>query len=273
MTGIFRSQRRTRISRGRICMKVSITELTSLYKQALEGCGMDNGVYERAAGMAVWAHTHGMNIFCDFDESLSQCEQLRRADIRILAQDTQFIHFDVGQDGRETSALLWGNLVSDLIAARAFEDGLCAAQVDNCGDRLLLIKGLVDCQRLGLSCLAVGRHSIDSEVTYVVRTHAERCCPEIRQYQSSPATQSGGLSGMLVYARDEQLLDDYIHAHYAFDDSQMIDRASPEQLKKTYQQSLQDGVELPEELHKTLVSLAANVLVESSEQSRMGAGA
>ena len=250
-------------------MRVSKNELTSLYKQALEGCGVHIGTCESAAEMAVWAKMHGINGLSSLTACLAQCVALKSANINLIEQSEQSYLVDVNG----ATSLLLGGLISDLAYSQAYRTGFSEVKILNCQNRLLLHKQMTDCHKRGMFCLAYGRNVADSKLAPVAVRVPGEALPEIVQFRCQNQIDLATNALVLVYAKHESRLSEHRQQNCDVDSTQIVDSNSPNDLFSNYQRSLDDGIEISESNYAALTSMAERVLVESSEQSRMGAGA
>ncbi|NND81327.1 MAG: DUF3726 domain-containing protein [Gammaproteobacteria bacterium] len=257
-------------------MKVSRNELTSLIKQALEGCGLAQGNYESAAAAMVWAQMLELSPFTDVDISLQQCADMRQAQIQLTPTSEQACEIKlVGQVGgaRGVTALLWGQSVSDLIEAQMLHNGVCVATICNVRDPLLGVKPMQDAQAKGLWCFAYGANPGCPDIITHVRAQANQPATEIIQYQLLGGDTMSTTELTVVYTQSEAEYRRQLGLHDHANIENVIEQITPQQMQTNYDGSLSEGIEFPEPLFQRLTHLAANVLVESSAQSRRGAGA
>ena len=255
-------------------MKASKTELLSLFKQAFEGCGFDGSACESAADLVVWSQMHGQPGFDVIAAKLANLSAMQRPDIQFLVDRNHEIEIDVGG----ASTLLCAELVSDVVVARAKVSGYCAAAILNCHERPLIVRQLVQNRGRGLHGLACWRDSLDPALMRAARVQPGRCCPEIlsvlgadNDCASNKLPPAQAL--VLVYSSTAGPLNGYVSDHCPWLAGEIRERTTPGSIGACYQQAISDGIEISDELWQSLLLLASNMLVESSEESRRGAGA
>ena len=243
-------------------MHASLTELNSLLKQAFEGCGLDQGAYESAADLVLWSQVHGFGGFECIEQALLQCAQTPVTQLTFNKDQAEYCEANV--DGE--SLLLCGPILNDWVITKALENDFCVCQLNNVCDGRLLAKLLADARQQEL--FGLGYWVIDEKM------HLIRCDQTYPEYFRIPHVHDVVAENELfiVYAREQNRVIDYLQQHLPDLDAHGVFQ-SPSQCKQHYQQALSHGLEIPEALWASLIRVSENVLVESTEQSRMGAGA
>lgn len=243
-------------------MRASPNELRSLLKQAFEGCGLDQGAYESAADLVLWSEMNGLAGFELLDGAIQRCLQSPKVRMSVAEHRAQRCRVDAAGD----SILMCGALLSDLVRASALESGFCVCKVSNVRDPILLAKPLAEAQQRGLFGMVYWARG---NQMHLIKSAAQECI----DYLSCPAGPSAEQDGLtLVYARDQHWIEQHQRdCCPSFDEMNICHSAS--QVKHHRQNTLSEGVEISDSLWSTLNRVAENVLVESTEQSRQGAGA
>ncbi len=300
MTGIFQQLKRSPLHN--VLMQVSENELYSVLKQAFEGCGFDAGRYENAAQMVLWLQMHGMDGLSLLSASLGQFTNWADQSFAVTESEPNTLLFDMAGQ----SVLSTGALVSNLVLAKAADGELCIGFIRDVQDHAYIAKQLIDAQSLGLHGLAYWQtrtEALESGTMWqMLRTSVKNdgkkqntlqelskdstekacsfCpCLETFNFSLQSTDQVGAVAAkdqyqlVLAYAKHRTQLDDVLVKHKEFDKAQLLATTSAAQSREKYQYALNNGIEISTELWQKLVELGNNVLVESNEQSRKGAGA
>jgi hypothetical protein len=259
-------------------VKASRNELIALFKQAFEGVGFDFGGYENAADMIIWSQMHGMNSFESIRQRMSVFAQRKRLLAEQLAPDTLVLDAKNNSviDAKGNSSIVAAGMAFDIAYVKALESGVAHTTVLNCHDRKLVIKKLVDCANRGFVCLAYWH---DGETLHVITSDTGVCCPEYFQYKLEDLDGSDCLNEkhqqtlFVVCASHASGLQEYISNNLPELKGNQSLVMSPTMMKSSYTAALTDGIEIDNSFWKELAILGKEVLVESTEQSRMGAGA
>jgi LDH2 family malate/lactate/ureidoglycolate dehydrogenase len=253
-------------------MRASPDELKALFKQAFEACGYDFGGYEVAAEMVVWSQMHGFNVFPMIKECLLPLAQDSLIP-KVLLDEPHKLVFD----NQGHSVLVNASQMVNLACAKALDHGFCATQVRNCAHPVMLVKLLCDTSNYGLYAIAYWYEGQTQQILEL-ETDAEHPCPELRYYSNaSNDSSSKGLNhGQLniIFARQDNIDDPELLAYRnkLFENAQLDRQLTPLYFAEQYKQSLDLGVEIEASLWQRLLEIGAEVLVESTEQSRQGAG-
>jgi LDH2 family malate/lactate/ureidoglycolate dehydrogenase len=257
-------------------VKASRNELRALFKQAFEGVGFDFGGYESAADMIVWGQMHGLDSFAMIRKRLPDFEQRRRLQIEpcsLESKESNKEHSVI--DAKGNSCIVAAGIALDITYVEAMTSGVADATVLNCHDRKLVIKKLADCAKRGVVCLAYWR---DDKTLKVVTSDTGVCCPEYSQYPLKDLlggeylNENHQQSLFVVCATESAGLQEYISKNLAELQGIKTVVISPTMMKSSYTTALTDGIEIDRDFWSELTVLGQEVLVESTEQSRMGAG-
>jgi LDH2 family malate/lactate/ureidoglycolate dehydrogenase len=255
-------------------MNVSKTELTALLKQVFEGLGFHSGEDESAAKMIVWAEMSGLEGVRDLNRSLPHLMKHKSPPLQYVAEDD--VHAVI--DARNGSALNCADVAVNLAYAKALARGFSSVTLLNCHTRKLLIKAIMDCGRRGMACLMYWRDANDPAIEYVVSIAPGACADGLPRYTVNRVQQQGNIDdadrqSLTIHCATEwQQLEKYQSSFFS-QSREQLSVIEPEALRDNYRSALHQGLPIEETLWEHLQELALIVLVESSEQSRMGAGA
>ncbi|MFT4636671.1 MAG: LDH2 family malate/lactate/ureidoglycolate dehydrogenase [Arenicella sp.] len=231
-------------------MHVSHSELNRLIKQAFEGSGLAQGVYQAAATSIVWAETHGFLGLDIFETSL------KKADIFDLelslseASDSNAQHMKV-----TSSAAFWGRAAAELCIAKAVDKGEFELTIEGGYDHVFMLNRL---SRAADKNLYASLTWSEGGRLIHVTAEAGRCCVDYCEFPIE-LNQVGAKFKVSRNQLEPKRLEPQT-------------RIPPSEIKKRYSRSLDQGIEMSSSLWNTLTDLASNVLVQSTEQSRSGAG-
>lgn len=253
-------------------MKVSKNEITALLKQVFEGLKFRCGEYESAADMIVWAEMCGLSGLLALRHSLPYLTEQSPPPLRSIHEsETKAV-----LDANNGSSLNCADVVMNLAYTKALAQECCSVTVLNCHNRKLFVKTIADCGNRGMSCLAYWRDAIDPVALHVVITAADSDgMPSYSTYKLSEQSfiEDSQRQSLFIECSTKPVTpDDHIGSLIADGDNPGTN-VLPAALQNNYHASLMQGLSIEEDLWTQLQALAQIVLVESSEQSRMGAGA
>lgn len=247
-------------------MLISSNELTALLKRVFEGMGYPVGYYEDAAALVKWLQVHGEQGFGELQRALPYVADSQRPALQLLAEESQALLFDCF--GR--SALNCLPSIVELAQTKVLEQGCVNVKVRNCHNRKFILKLLVDCARQGISALAYwqnGKQPVSEHLASIAAGAAYPCYSEALLADTGNAADAQTLTLLLSTRID---LGGQLHGSAA--QRSGYRQVSPEQFARAGQGALEGGMDISIELWQQLNQLAEAVLVESSEQSRSGAG-
>lgn len=249
-------------------MKVSFNELQGIGRKAFSAIGFAEGDAIDAAEMVAWLEAHG----------LGGVEALKKGLRFILTEDQSVAPTLVYQDAdfsvldaHDHSVMGNASLAVELGYARARARGLSITKIRRCHNRILIIGYLSRLARRGMNVTAFWRNAHDPLTELVVGFKAGHPVPEICLYSLDDAPddteKNDGIT--LIMANHVDLLPS-LRSEYALTD---LMRQTEDDLERLRNQALIDGMEVDDELWRTLKSLADHLLVEATDASRGGAGA
>lgn len=269
MIGAFRWPLKSATKIVSLRMRASQNELKSLFKQAFEACAYDFGRYEVAAELVVWSQMLGFNIFPMVKDCLLPLTQDSLSVTLLLDQPKKLIF-----DNQGHSILVSASQIVNLACVKALSHGFCEVQVQNCAHPVLIAKLLCDIKNYGLHTKAYW-YRAQTEQALELRTDPKQNFPELLYYSKTGGfSNASGLNDgelNMIFAKQENL-GVFADRNSVFNNRQLDKRLRSEYFATQYQQSLDQGIEIETNLWQQLLKLGSEVLVESNEHSRQGAG-
>lgn len=249
-------------------MKVSFNELQGIGRKAFAAIGFAEGDAIDASEMVAWLEAHGLGgaealkkglrYIVTEDQSTSPTLVYQDADFSVL-------------DAHNHSILGNASLAVELGYARARSRGLSITKIRRCHNRILIIGYLSRLARRGMNVTAFWRNAHDPLTEVVVGFKAGHPVPEICFYSLDDAPddteRNDGIT--LIMANHVDLLPS-LRSDYALTNMMWQTEEDLERLKN---RALVEGMEVDDELWRSLKSLAEQLLVEATDASRGGAGA
>ena len=292
-------------------MQVSLNELSAVLKQAFEGCGFDAGRYENATQMVLWLQSHGLEGLTLLEASLDQFKSWSDNSFGVLEESKQSLLFDLMGQSVLSSGALVCNLVSAQALDNEFcisyirngqDHAFIAKQLID-AQRLGLhgfaywesptealesggIWQLYRTSTKSSNNMSTNNASTNNDS----QNQACSLCPCLDVFNFSQlnaaqhnatklgADETDALSEsryqlVLAFAKDRAQLDQILSEQSALTNAELLASNLAANNQANYQHALSNGIEIATSLWDRLIALGNNVLVESSEQSRKGAGA
>lgn len=255
-------------------MRVSKTELNALLKQAFEGLGFNSGEYEYAADMVVWAEMSGLQGLQELHRGLPYLIEHSGLPIQCVWEDGANALMDAGN----SSSLNCAEVVLDMAYVKALKQGFSSVTVRNCHNRKLFMKAVMECGRRDVSALVYWRNSSAPVIEHVISIGPGTTTPLLPRYRTRQMVADSNIeiaqrqSLFIVCSTQVAKLDEHESDFFSqsYNETTLME---PDTLRGNYRAALNQGLVIKEALWERLQALSKKVLVESSEQSRMGAGA
>jgi LDH2 family malate/lactate/ureidoglycolate dehydrogenase len=249
-------------------MKVSFNELQGLSRKAFIAIGFDEGDANDAADMVAWMEAHGLNGVTALRKGLDfLLNEDKTHPPKLIYQDADLCVVDA----ENKTVLGHASLAIELGYAKCRARGLSVTKIRHCHNRMLIVGYLSRIARRGMSVTAFWRNSHEPLTEIIVSFKSGEAEPEICMYElpSIPDDIEPNNGITLVMVNHVDLLPD-LKPDAPANDLIMQNRAA---MLDWHERSLVDGIEVDPELCERLKLLATKMLVESSEDSRQGAGA
>jgi len=293
-------------------MQVSHNELAAVLKQAFEGCGFDAGRYENATQMVLWLQTHGLEGLTLLAASLDRFKHWTDSPFEVVQDSKQALLFDVkGQSILSVGALVSDLIVAKALDAEFCVGTIRNVQDHVFIAKRLIDAQSADLH--GVAYWQAQTEALESggawqmfrtskkPVDGTLVNNACSLCPCLDVFNFSQHVSTGTklsstnlklsstdfkLSStvfeeapesryqlVLAYAKDRAQLDQILSKQGALTPANLLTSTSAASSQAHYQYSLDNGIEVSTQLWDRLLDLGSKVLVQSSEQSRKGAGA
>ena len=267
-------------------MRVSRNELSSLFKQALRGAGLRS--YTSNSSFRDFSGAHELLLLAaqyelmDWQYLLKVLERIHCSNSSlkpVSAESEQLFSqkFDLAGESLGAVALA----LVEFAMGQAMEREISASLVQECQDRSLILPAQAQARALankhGLAAIAFWPKVDQNGIchTQASRLRAGEHHPSLSQstYVSRPNIKLGKQDLVLVIANSELKAQRYMDQYWPETQHKLKPIISAQQFSKRLEQSINQGIELPENCWGQLMELAVNTLVPSDQHSRKGAGA
>lgn len=248
-------------------MKVSHSELNALIKRAFEGIGYGPGDYEDAAQMVVWLESHGLGGLNELQRGLPYLTKRACTPVTLAYEEASLSVIDGGGN----SVLSCGALAVDMAYTKARRFGYGMVQLRNCHNRKLIVERLVNCSLRGMSCVVHWQNGSNPLIEHYVSMVDGDSGPTYRQ-DSIGDCQVGDRQTLNIVCSTNINLCKQLLSHQIELQSKGTTTVTSEDQTACHAASLENGIEMNKTLLVSLEALLEKILVESTEQSRKGAG-
>lgn len=248
-------------------MHISMTELKASLRRCFEALDYFIGNYEDAADMIIWMQVHGLNGLSEFEKSLPFLQaDSSLPEISISYEDN--ISANIDCHGR--SAFNCISAAMDLANSKALTKGLASVTLHNCNNRMFVLKALADAGKLGLSASAYWQNETcgNKHIEYAASIKAGSSYPDLSS-AICRATEPFDAQTITIICSSRVNLACQLREK---NNTLEINRYSAEDFNCRKLKSIEDGLDVNEQLWQKINAIGASVLVENSERSRCGAG-
>lgn len=246
-------------------INVSMNELSSLLKRSFEGLGYCQADYEDGAAAIVWLEAHGMKGL----ETIASITEhtpdpANRIDIGAEEADGLVL------DAKGSNVAFCGRMAVDLACANVSAASSGRVELRHCHGRKAILPSLSLCAARGFN--AIARWS-DEDCLYVSPIKAQQRAPDFFCVQRMSDDNACNTSLVVVCSKNPQDIE-AIKARFLGGDSdeRSSTKITSSDMQERYNESLRNGLNVDKQFVKKLTAAADAVLVEATEQSRLGAG-
>ena len=248
-------------------INLSANELSALLKQCFEVSCYKPHDHEDLAAAVVWLEMHGLPGIAGYLEAAPSIKQ-RQSKLRINPM-TGRLNINCGGASQFAVAC---NIVDSAIAL-ASDHGRADSRIINTVHQLALVPGLARCAARQLHAVVVWAGEPTGTV-HIAAINAGQLAPSYRIVSDNTDFSLAPTEGVMFCGQssDERNLHIINTIKNIAGAGTEIMHKTPEEFRRTFERSLDEGVAVDQASYDALTSIAANVLVAASEQSRRGAG-
>jgi LDH2 family malate/lactate/ureidoglycolate dehydrogenase len=247
-------------------MQVSMIELKAALKRCFEAAGYFVGNYEDAANMIVWLEKHGLQGLGELERTLPYIKGDSEKELSTLIyQDSTAAIIDC----HNRSSLNNIPAAVDLAYTKALVSGIATVTVHNCHNRMFVLKAITDCGRRGISAVAYWKNGATRSREHTVSIGAGHRYPSYQEALTDLCAHSSDRQSLVIICSAQVDLKTSLQQSTKHRE---IKKISAAQIELNKERSIDCGITISEELWQQINQIGDGVLVESSDQSRQGAG-
>lgn len=247
-------------------MQVSMIELKAALRRCFEATGYFVGNYEDAANMILWLEKHGLQGLAEFERTLPYIgKDNAKALSTIIYKDSTAVIID----SHNRSSLNCIAAAVDLAHAKSLHSGIATVTVHNCHNRMFVLKALTDCGRRGISAVAYWKNGSSTIREHTAAIGAGHRYPSYHEALTPLDGEIVDRQTLVIVCSSSVDLSSSLRQSKGYRELKQI---SAEQVAINKERSIDFGITISESLWQKINQIGDGVLVESSEQSRQGAG-
>ncbi|WP_027856886.1 DUF3726 domain-containing protein [Marinobacterium jannaschii] len=247
-------------------MIVSMNELKAALRRCFEATGYYVGNYEDAANMILWLEKHGLNGLGELERALPYIgEDNNKPLSTVVYEDSTSAIID--SNGRSALNCIAASV--DLAHAKALECGIATVTVHNCHNRMFILKALTDCGRRGISVAAYWQNGSQTVTEHTAAIKAGARYPSYSEATTTLESNPDDKQALTIICSSRVDLTSSLQKSKGNRNSRYV---SAKQVAENKELSVDNGIELSDELWAEINRIGEGILVENSERSRQGAG-
>lgn len=247
-------------------MHVSMIELKAALRRCFEATGYFVGNYEDAANMILWLEKHGLNGLNELQRALPFINEDKAKPLStVVYEDSTSAIID--SNGRSALNCIAASV--DLAHAKALENGIATVTVHNCHNRMFILKALTDCGRRGISVAAYWQNGSQTVTEHTAAIKAGERYPSYSEATTDLSANADDKQALTIICSSRVDLTSSLQRSKGNRNASYI---SAEQVELNKEHSVDNGIDIDEELWSRINKIGEGILVENSDRSRQGAG-
>jgi LDH2 family malate/lactate/ureidoglycolate dehydrogenase len=247
-------------------MQVSMVELKAALKRCFEAAGYFVGNYEDAANMIVWLENHGLQGLAELERTLPYIKDDSEKELSTLIyQDNTTAIIDC----HNCSSLNNIPAAVDLAYAKSLVSGIATVTVHNCHNRMFVLKAITDCGRRGISAVAYWKNGTTRSREHTVSIGAGHRYPSYQEALTDLCVDSTNSQSLVIICSAQVDLKTSLQQSAQYRE---IKKISSGRIENHKEYCIDHGITISAQLWQKINQIGDQVLVESSDQSRQGAG-
>lgn len=243
-----------------------MNEFSSLVKRSFEGLGYCCGDYEDAASAGLWMQTHG----------LQGLDIVQRAVQRQVTGESSLAVRSIGPgeydiEASDASIVVCGYRIVELAACVTVQHGKCHIQVQNCRDRDSIIAAIASTAGSSSNPIAMLAHWQSMHAKRLSLALPNTSFPRLLQLDIDAADAASESALTLLSSRDTEEIN-RLAENIISNSNRTSDLLPRDKIKRAAADATEHGLSVDSVAWNELLLVAGNILVESTEQSRKGAG-
>lgn len=243
-----------------------MNELSSLLKRSFEGLGLCQGDYEEAAAVIVWLEARGMKGLDALKLAWPRLAGNGRIGVELAASDadTQTI------DAKGNTALICARSAVELAMARASTGDVGRVELQRCHECQAVLPSLCLCPNRGFAAIAYWR---DEHALHVAKISGDQRAPDYYWIDAGTPNELAEDSLTIACSQHDERIEKLASSLANGGISRRAEKRIPAtELEARFERTVEHGIAIDAELAEKLNEAASAVLVEATEQSRLGAG-
>ncbi len=249
-------------------MQVSRNELIAVVKQAFEGLGYAQGDYENAADTFVWSELHGLNGLQGLQRAVTDSTTAKKIKPGAYSLVSGARWNLAGASCFQVADLALGAL---RVQAQRNPDGIVSISLNDYRDPELIAKFISERINQNFAVAAIWFAEQGSRAN-VIRPDRNALNISYQQYTFSKTDFKKDQPLRLYAGVDAEAVNNRIALSLP-EEAQLDVELGGAEMSESFTRQIANGIEIENGLWEKLISLGNNVLVEATEQSRLGAGA
>ncbi|MGI9278360.1 MAG: DUF3726 domain-containing protein [Endozoicomonas sp.] len=249
-------------------MVISMNELKAALRRCFEASGYYVGNYEDAANMILWLEKHGLSGLGELEQALAYIKSDHDKPLSHIVYEDSHAAI-INSQGRSSLNCIASSV--DLAHAKALESGIATVTVHNCHNRMFVLKALTDCGRRGISAAAYWQNGSEDITEHTAAIKAGARYPSYSEATIDASSRKPDDKQTLTIICSSRvdittsLQQSHLHQGTSY--------VSADEVAENKEYIVDHGIKISDRLWTEINLIGAGVLVESSDQSRQGAGA
>ena len=249
-------------------IRISINEFKALLNRACESHYGHQYDYEDLASIIHWLELHNFEGITNFLNIINSAPQKSDLSIDLIKNHEQRIVFN--NKGHSILHVVSG--VADMALAKCHQERLCHTSIKDVMYPITILPSLIKFSQNGWHASAWWADT-ERDLAQIANIKPEQKYPEYKEIKIKELSPNDKSDLNLICSRNEiNSLESYTTIHKNHNSHKPTLKISANDFKESYTDKIINGLNIDTKNYQKLSQIADQILVEASEQSRLGAG-
>jgi hypothetical protein len=249
-------------------IRISINEFKALLNRACEAYYGHKYDFEDTAAIIQWLELHELMGVVNFLE-ITNVDPKKLKLLPVISEDQKKRFVFRNQDH---SLIHTSSIITDMTLAKCHQDNLCHTNIINILDPIAILPSLIRCSQKGYHAKAWWTDS-EKNLLHMASINPNEKYPSYSIIKINTLIPNNNSDLDLICSRNRiNSIESSIKIQPISNKENIIQEISVSEFKQYYNHKIINGLHIKTNYYQKLLQIADQILVEASEQSRLGAG-
>ena len=249
-------------------IRISINEFKALLNRVCESYYGHKYDFEDSAAIIQWLEIHDLNGIINFLRVIDATpKKIKLMPIIIERHKKRFVF-----DNQGHSLFHTGSIITDMTLAQCHQDGICHSKINNTIQPIVILHGLIKCSQFGYYAKAWWLET-EKNLLHFASINPSEMYPNYSIVKINNSILNNKSELDLICSKDSNnSIESCLNIQPLLQKENVTQSILPNEFKERFNEKIINGLYIEVTQYKRLSRMADQILVEATEQSRLGAG-